>query len=82
MDRTALRGAQDPRLRQALVTIGVQFVRLVRRVVLHFSQFHRDAGAWAPIARSTRRPDNGLARLTPTCPRAGSDRADTFPLGI
>ena len=51
-DRTALRGAQVPRLRQALITIGVQVVRSVRRIVLHFPHAHPDAIPWAQIARA------------------------------
>ena len=51
-DRTALRGAQVPRLRQALITIGVQVVRSVRRIVLHFPRSHPDADAWAHLARA------------------------------
>jgi hypothetical protein len=51
-DRTALRGAQVLRLRQALITIGVQVVRSVRRIVLHFPQSHPDADTWARIARA------------------------------
>ncbi len=51
-DRTALRGAQVPRLRQALITIGVQVVRSVRRVVLHFPRSHPDAVTWARLARA------------------------------
>jgi hypothetical protein len=51
-DRTALRGAQVPRLRQALITIGVQVVRAVRRIVLHFPRSHPDAVPWALIARA------------------------------
>ena len=51
-DRTALRGAQVPRLRQALITIGVQVVRSVRRIVLHFPRSHPDAGPWAQLARA------------------------------
>jgi len=51
-DRTALRGAQVPRLRQALITIGVQVVRSVRRIVLHFPQSHPDAVPWARLARA------------------------------
>lgn len=50
-DRTALRGAQVPRLRQALITIGVHVVRSVRRIVLHFPRSHPDAVAWAQLAR-------------------------------
>jgi hypothetical protein len=50
-DRTALRGAQVPRLRQALITIGVHVVRSVRRIVLHFPQSHPDAATWARLAR-------------------------------
>jgi Transposase DDE domain group 1 len=50
LDRTALRGAQVPRLRQALITIGVQIVRSVRRVVLHFPRSHPDAALWARLA--------------------------------
>ena len=51
-DRTALRGAQIPRLRQALITIGVQVVRSVRRIVLHFPRSHPDAVPWARLARA------------------------------
>ncbi len=51
-DRTALRGAQVPRLRQALITIGVQVVRSVRRIVLHVPRSHPDAIPWAPLARA------------------------------
>jgi hypothetical protein len=51
-DRTALRGAQVPRLRQALITIGVQVVRSVRRIVLHFPRSHPDAVTWARLART------------------------------
>lgn len=51
-DRTALRGAQVPRLRQALITIGVHVVRSVRRIVLHFPQSHPDAVPWARLARA------------------------------
>jgi hypothetical protein len=49
-DRTALRGAQVPRLRQALITIGVHVVRSVRRIVLHFPQSHPDAVTWGRLA--------------------------------
>ena len=51
-DRTALRGAQVPRLRRALITIGVQVVRSVRRVVLHFPRSHPDAVTWARVTRA------------------------------
>jgi DDE family transposase len=51
-DRTALRGAQVPRLRQALITIGVQVVRSVRRLVLHFPRSHPDAATWTHLARA------------------------------
>jgi len=51
-DRTTLRGAQVPRLRQALITIGVQVVRSVRRIVLHFPRSHPDAAPWARLARA------------------------------
>jgi hypothetical protein len=51
-DRTALRGAQVPRLRQALITIGVQVVRSVRRIVFHFPRSHPDAPAWTHLARA------------------------------
>lgn len=50
-ERTALRGAQVPRLGQALITIGVQVVRSVRRIVLHFPRSHPDALTWARLAR-------------------------------
>ena len=55
-DRTALRGAQVPRLRQALITIGVQVVRSVRRIVLHFPRSHPDADPWARVARALGAP--------------------------
>jgi hypothetical protein len=51
-DRTALRGAQVPRLRQTLITIGVQVVRSVRRIVLHFPRSHPDAVTWTHLARA------------------------------
>jgi len=51
-DRTALRGAQVPRLRQALVTIGVHVVRSVRRIVLHFPRSHPEAATWARLAHA------------------------------
>jgi hypothetical protein len=50
LDRTALRGAQVPRLRQTLITIGVQVVRSVRRIVLHFPRSHPGAAAWTRLA--------------------------------
>jgi hypothetical protein len=50
LDRTALRGAQVPRLRQALITIGVHVVRSVRRIVLHFPRSHPDAATWNHLA--------------------------------
>jgi hypothetical protein len=51
-DRTALAGAQVPRLRQALLTLGVQIVRSVRRIVLHFPRSHPVPAAWTAIARA------------------------------
>jgi hypothetical protein len=51
-DHTALRGAQVPRLRQALITIGVQVVRSVRRIILHFPRSHPDAATWTRLARA------------------------------
>ncbi len=51
-DQTALRGAQVPRLRQALITIGVHVVRSVRRIVLHFPRSHPDAATWTQLARA------------------------------
>ena len=51
-DRTVLRGAQVPRLRQALITIGVQVARSVRRIVLHFPRSHPDAATWTQLARA------------------------------
>jgi hypothetical protein len=41
-----------PRLRQALITIGVQVVRSVRRIVLHFPRSHPDAATWVRLARA------------------------------
>ena len=37
---------------QALITIGVQVVRAVRRIVLHFPRSHPDAVSWARLARA------------------------------
>ena len=51
-DRTARRGTPVPRLRQALITIGVQVVRSVRRIVLHFPRSHPDAVSLARLARA------------------------------
>jgi hypothetical protein len=51
-DRTTLHGAQVPRLRQALITIGVHVVRSVRRIVLRFPRSHPDAATWARLARA------------------------------
>jgi hypothetical protein len=50
VDRTALAGAQVPRLRQALITIGVRVVRSVRRLVLHFPASHPDQSIWIRLA--------------------------------
>jgi len=50
-DRTALAGAQVPRLRHALITIGVHVVRSVRRIVLHFPRSHPAQGIWIRLAR-------------------------------
>ena len=72
-DRTALRSAQVPRLRQALTTIGVHVVRSVRRSVLHFPRSHPDAVTWgAPRPR----PRNRLTPFTTTSLRAGGVAAD------
>jgi len=54
-DRTALAGAQVPRLRQGLLTIGVRVVRSVRRIVLHFPQSHPEADSWLHLARDLAR---------------------------
>jgi hypothetical protein len=51
-DQTALRGAQVPRLRQALITIGVHVVCSVRRIVLHFPRSPPDAATWTRLARA------------------------------
>jgi hypothetical protein len=51
-DQTALRGAQVPRLRQALITIGVHVVCSIRRIVLHFPRSHPDAATWTRLARA------------------------------
>jgi hypothetical protein len=50
-DRTPLAGAQVPRLRQALITIGVHVVRSVRRLVLHFPHSHPEQCLWLDLAR-------------------------------
>ena len=86
-DRTALRGAQVPRLRQALITIGVQVVRSVRRIVLHFPRSHPDAATWARLARALgacprnprRAPSVILAPEVspPTRPRAPTTSAES-----
>jgi hypothetical protein len=55
-ERTALRGAHVPRLRQALITIGVQVVRSVRRIVLHFPRSHPNAATWAHISPARSAP--------------------------
>lgn len=49
-DRTGLAHAQAGRLRLTLLTIGVQVVRSVRRVVLHFPQAHPHATTWRDVA--------------------------------
>ena len=49
-DRTPLAGAQIPRLRHALITIGVHVVRSVRRFVLHCPQSHPDHAIWIRLA--------------------------------
>jgi hypothetical protein len=49
---TALAIAQAPRLRQALLTIGVQVVRSVRRLVLHLPRSHPEHEAWQHVARA------------------------------
>lgn len=50
-DRTALAGAQVPRLRQSLLTIGVHVARSVRRIVLHFPQAQPAQAIWIRLAR-------------------------------
>lgn len=50
-DGTALAGAQVPRLRQALITLGAHVVRSVRRIVLHFPQSHPEQRLWIQLAR-------------------------------
>lgn len=50
--RTTCARAQVPRLRQALITIGVHVVRSVRRIVLHFPRSHPDAATWTHLART------------------------------
>jgi len=51
-DQTPLRGAQVPRLRQALITIGVWIVRQGRRLIWHAPRGHPEQRAWAQIARA------------------------------
>lgn len=51
-DQTALRGAQVPRVRQALLTIGVWIVRQGRRLLWHAPRGHPEQRAWAHIARA------------------------------
>lgn len=50
-DHTALARAQAPRLRQALLTIGVRVVRSVRRIVLHLPRSHPEQEAWRQVAQ-------------------------------
>jgi hypothetical protein len=50
-DRTPLAGAQVARLRQALITIGVQVHRSVRRIVLHLPQSQPHQATWLRLAR-------------------------------
>lgn len=50
-DRTPLAGAQVARLRQALLTIGVQVTRSVRRIVLHFPESQPAQDVWIRLAR-------------------------------
>jgi len=50
-DHTALARAQAPRLRQALLTIGVHVVRSVRRIVLHLPRSHPEQEAWRQVAQ-------------------------------
>ena len=50
-DRTPLAGAQVARLRQALITIGVQVQRSVRRIVLHLPQSQPHHATWHRLAR-------------------------------
>lgn len=49
---TTLAIAQAPRLRQALLTIGVQVARSVRRFVLHLPRSHPEHEAWRHVARA------------------------------
>lgn len=49
---TALAIAQATRLRQALLTIGVQVTRSVRRLVLHLPRSHPEHEAWQHVARA------------------------------
>ncbi len=51
-NQTTLRGAQGPRLRQALVTIGVWIVRQGRRLICHAPRGHPEQRVWAQIARA------------------------------
>ena len=51
-DQTALRGAQIPRLRQALITIGVWIRRQGRRLICHAPRGHPEQRAWSQIARA------------------------------
>jgi hypothetical protein len=51
VDRTALAGAQVPRLRHALLTIGVRVMRSVRRLVFHFPLSHPTQALWIRLAR-------------------------------
>jgi hypothetical protein len=47
---TSLAHAQAARLRQALLTIGVQVTRSVRRLVLHLPRSHPEHAAWHHVA--------------------------------
>jgi hypothetical protein len=51
-DQTTLRGAQVPRLRQALITIGVWIVREGPRLIWHAPRGHPEQRAWAQMARA------------------------------
>ncbi len=73
-DRTALRGAQVPRLRQAPITIGVQVVRSVRRIGTR----SRDDASRRRCHRSAADPHPAQARAHGFTRQAAASTLDTI----